>query len=47
VINTAPSSWSELVEDLAEQGVLAQPWRAAFLTVPREVFIPEVIWRRG
>jgi protein-L-isoaspartate(D-aspartate) O-methyltransferase len=45
VINTAPWSWGELVEDLAEQGVLAQPWQAAFLAVPREVFIPRVIWR--
>jgi protein-L-isoaspartate(D-aspartate) O-methyltransferase len=45
VINTAPALWSELVDDLAEQGVLGEPWRAAFLAVPREVFIPEVIWR--
>jgi protein-L-isoaspartate O-methyltransferase len=41
---TAPPSWAELVDDLTEQGVLDDPWRAAFLTVPREVFIPEVIW---
>jgi protein-L-isoaspartate O-methyltransferase len=34
-----------LVEGLAEQGALSQPWRSAFLAVPREVFIPEVIWR--
>ncbi len=45
MITTAPSSWRELVEDLAEQGVLGEPWRAAFLAVPREVFIPKVIWR--
>jgi protein-L-isoaspartate O-methyltransferase len=37
--------WADLVEGLAEQGVLADQWRAAFLAVPREVFIPEVIWR--
>ncbi|MGH3696411.1 MAG: methyltransferase domain-containing protein [Pseudonocardiaceae bacterium] len=42
---TAPSSWVELVEDLATEGVLSEPWRTAFLAVPREVFIPEVIWR--
>jgi len=45
VSTTAPSSWSELVEDLAVEGVLGERWRAAFLAVPREVFIPEVIWR--
>jgi protein-L-isoaspartate(D-aspartate) O-methyltransferase len=32
------------VEDLATEGVLREPWRSAFLAVPREVFIPEVIW---
>lgn len=42
---TAAPSLAGLVEDLAEQGALPEPWRAAFLTVPREVFIPEVIWR--
>ncbi len=42
---TAPSSWAELVEGLAADGVLGEPWRAAFVAVPREVFIPEVIWR--
>jgi protein-L-isoaspartate O-methyltransferase len=34
-----------LVEDLTAEGVLPQWWRPAFLAVPREVFIPEVIWR--
>ncbi|MGH3897779.1 MAG: methyltransferase domain-containing protein [Pseudonocardiaceae bacterium] len=42
---TAPSSWAELVEDLTAEGVLGQQWRAAFVAVPREVFIPEMIWR--
>ena len=42
---TVPSPWAELVEDLTAEGVLKEPWRAAFLAVPREVFIPEVIWR--
>jgi len=46
VTTTAPPSWAELVEDLTAEGVLGEPWRAAFLAVPREVFIPEVIWRR-
>ncbi len=41
----APPSWAGLVEDLAAEGVLGDPWRAVFLAVPREVFIPEVIWR--
>jgi protein-L-isoaspartate(D-aspartate) O-methyltransferase len=45
VTATAPLSWTELVEDLTAQGVLSEPWRTAFLEVPREVFIPEVIWR--
>ncbi len=42
---TAPPSWAELVEGLVAEGVLADQWRAAFLAVPREVFIPELIWR--
>ncbi|MGH7744253.1 MAG: methyltransferase domain-containing protein, partial [Candidatus Dormibacteria bacterium] len=42
---TAAPSLAGLVEGLAEQGVLPESWRAAFLAVPREVFIPEVIWR--
>ncbi|MBV8541537.1 MAG: methyltransferase domain-containing protein [Pseudonocardiales bacterium] len=42
---TVPSSWAELVEDLMAEGVLNEPWRSAFLAVPRELFIPEVIWR--
>ncbi|MGH3823159.1 MAG: methyltransferase domain-containing protein [Pseudonocardiaceae bacterium] len=42
---TAPLSWAGLVDGLTEQGVLPEHWRAAFLAVPREIFIPEVIWR--
>jgi protein-L-isoaspartate(D-aspartate) O-methyltransferase len=45
VTTTAPTSLAELVEGLAADGVLSEPWREAFLAVPREVFIPEVIWR--
>jgi len=43
----AAPSRAELVESLAAEGVLGQSWRAAFLAVPREVFIPEVIWREA
>lgn len=39
--------WVKLVEGLIAQGELAEQWRAAFLAVPREVFIPELIWRYG
>ena len=42
---TAPPSWAALVDDLTAKRMLGEPWRAAFLAVPREVFIPEVIWR--
>lgn len=45
MIITTPPSWVDLVDGLAAQGMLGEPWRAAFLAVPREVFIPEVIWR--
>jgi protein-L-isoaspartate O-methyltransferase len=36
-----------LVDDLIADELLPQPWQAAFLAVPREVFIPEVIWRQA
>ena len=42
---TVPSSWAELVKGLAAEGTLDKQWREAFLAVPREVFIPELIWR--
>ncbi len=45
VTMTAPPVWAELVDELAIEGVPGKPWQAAFLAVPREVFIPEVIWR--
>jgi protein-L-isoaspartate(D-aspartate) O-methyltransferase len=45
VTAAAALSLAGLVEGLITQGVLSESWRAAFLTVPREVFIPEVIWR--
>jgi protein-L-isoaspartate(D-aspartate) O-methyltransferase len=44
VTTTAPPWWTGLVDGLSAEGVLGQLWRAAFLAVPREVFIPEVIW---
>jgi hypothetical protein len=43
----AAPSRAELVESLAAEGVLGESWRAAFLAVPREVFIPEAIWREA
>ncbi len=46
-MTTAPPSWAELVGSLAADGVLGEQWQAAFLAVPREVFIPEVIWRNA
>ena len=42
---TAPPLWAALVDDLTAEGTLGEPWREAFLAVPREVFIPEMIWR--
>ncbi|MGH3857908.1 MAG: methyltransferase domain-containing protein, partial [Pseudonocardiaceae bacterium] len=42
---TAAPSLAGLVEGLASEGALPESWRTAFLAVPREVFIPEVIWR--
>jgi protein-L-isoaspartate O-methyltransferase len=37
-------SLAGLVKGLTAEGALHEPWREAFLAVPREVFIPEVIW---
>lgn len=34
-----------LVDELAVGGKLAEPWREAFLAVPRHAFIPELVWR--
>jgi protein-L-isoaspartate(D-aspartate) O-methyltransferase len=45
VTTTAPSLWADLVHGLAAEGMLSEQWQSAFLAVPREVFIPEVIWR--
>jgi protein-L-isoaspartate(D-aspartate) O-methyltransferase len=45
--SAAAPSRAGLVESLAAEGVLGESWRAAFLAVPREVFIPEVIWREA
>lgn len=43
---TVPSpSLGGLVESLSTDGVLPKQWREAFLAVPRDEFIPEVIWR--
>jgi protein-L-isoaspartate O-methyltransferase len=45
VTDTALPSLVGLVKSLSADGVLPEQWRAAFLAVPREVFIPEIIWR--
>lgn len=34
-----------LADELTASGELTDDWRPAFLSVPRHVFIPEVIWR--
>jgi protein-L-isoaspartate(D-aspartate) O-methyltransferase len=47
VSGTVLSSWVGLVDDLIAEGVVGEQWRAAFLEVPREVFIPEMIWREA
>jgi protein-L-isoaspartate O-methyltransferase len=39
------ASWVGLVDRLTADGVLRPQWREAFLAVPRELFIPEMIWR--
>ena len=41
---TAPPSWAELVDELTEEGVLSEPWRATFMSVPREVFRVVTPW---
>lgn len=41
----APPLWADLVANLTAEGLLSQQWQEAFLAVPRELFIPEVIWR--
>lgn len=33
-----------LVDDLAARGVLVLQWREAFLSVPRHLFIPDMLW---
>ncbi|MBV9140671.1 MAG: methyltransferase domain-containing protein [Pseudonocardiales bacterium] len=45
--STTSPSWVGLVDDVIAEGVVGKQWRAAFLAVPREVFIPEVIWREA
>lgn len=38
------TSNDRLVEELAASGAMDAAWRAAFETVPRHLFIPEIIW---
>ncbi|MGH3916191.1 MAG: methyltransferase domain-containing protein [Pseudonocardiaceae bacterium] len=42
---TPSTSLAGLVDLLTADAALPEQWREAFLVVPREVFIPEVIWR--
>jgi len=37
----------KLVEALAAAGTLTEDWRAAFESVPRHVFIPDITWHQG
>jgi protein-L-isoaspartate(D-aspartate) O-methyltransferase len=34
-----------LVDDLSSSGALAPEWRAAFLAMPRHLFVPDLVWR--
>lgn len=37
----------ELVDGLSCSGALTPDWRAAFLAVPRHLFVPDLVWRGG
>ena len=34
-----------LVDELSSSGALTPEWRAAFLAVPRHLFVPDLVWR--
>ncbi len=36
-----------LVDGLSSSGALTPEWRAAFLAVPRHLFVPDLVWREG
>jgi len=38
---------AELVDGLSSSGALTPEWRAAFLAVPRHLFVPDLVWREG
>jgi protein-L-isoaspartate(D-aspartate) O-methyltransferase len=45
---TAPGSsrlLAGLVDGLSRSGALTPDWRAAFLAVPRHLFVPDLVWR--
>jgi protein-L-isoaspartate(D-aspartate) O-methyltransferase len=45
---TVPSALvAGLVEDLLGSGALSPEWRAAFLAVPRHLFVPDLVWCEG
>ncbi|MBV9013236.1 MAG: methyltransferase domain-containing protein [Pseudonocardiales bacterium] len=41
----ALAALAELVDGLSSSGALAPDWRAAFLAVPRHLFVPDLVWR--
>ncbi|MGH3800589.1 MAG: rRNA adenine N-6-methyltransferase family protein [Pseudonocardiaceae bacterium] len=43
--NSASESLRRLVDELSDSDSLAPWWRASFLAVPRQLFIPNTIWR--
>ncbi len=45
MMTSASESPRRLVDELSESDSLAPSWRASFLAVPRQLFIPNTIWR--
>jgi protein-L-isoaspartate O-methyltransferase len=40
-----PSRLAGLVDGLSRSGALTPDWRAAFLALPRHLFVPDLVWR--
>jgi protein-L-isoaspartate(D-aspartate) O-methyltransferase len=38
---------ARLVDGLSSSGALTSDWRAAFLAVPRHLFVPDLVWHEG
>lgn len=45
-VTAARTLANRLVDDLVGRGELAEQWRAAFVEVPRHLFIPDTVWRQ-